>query len=160
MTQKSDSEIGKEFPLDSEIGKFSHEIAAGLMESDVATRVDTSSAALGRRYARSDEIGVPFAVTVDFDTLKDGTVTIRERDSMVQVRVPKSEVTSIIFGIVHKRMTWDNVLEKYPVVTVDDGEGGAGATAAAAPAPAAGKTVVVSNSRGRFSRPAPSSSSS
>lgn len=128
------------------------------MESDVATRVDTSSAALGRRYARSDEIGVPFAVTVDFDTLKDGTVTIRERDSMVQVRVPKSEVTSIVFGIVHKRMTWENVLEKYPVVTVDDGEGG-GATAAApaATTAATGKTVVVSNSRGRFSRPVPSS---
>ena len=65
-----------------------------------------SSAALGRRYARSDEIGVPFAVTVDFDTLTDDTVTIRERDSMIQVRVPKSEVTNIIFSIVHKRITW------------------------------------------------------
>lgn len=98
------------------------EIAANLMDSDLSTRVDKSSAALGRRYARSDEIGVPFAVTVDFDTLTDGSVTIRERDSMVQVRLPKGDVTPVVFAIVHKKMTWEDVLEKYPVVQVDDGE--------------------------------------
>ena len=93
------------------------------MDSDLATRVDKSSAALGRRYARSDEIGVPFAVTVDFDTLKDGTVTIRERDSMVQIRLPKAEVTPAIFAIIHKKMTWDDLTKKYPIVQVDEGEG-------------------------------------
>ena len=44
--------------------------------------------AIGRRYRRQDEIGTPFAVTVDFDSLTDKAVTIRERDSMEQVRVP------------------------------------------------------------------------
>ena len=123
-------------------------IAAELMESDLSTRVDKSSAALGRRYARSDEIGVPFAVTVDFDTLKDGSVTIRERDSMIQVRLPKDDVTPVVFGIVHKKMLWEDVLKKYPVVQVDDGEGnGPAATVVDA------KTVVVTNSRVRFSRP-------
>jgi glycyl-tRNA synthetase len=126
------------------------EIAAELMESDLSTRIDKSSAALGRRYARSDEIGVPFAVTVDFDTLKDHTVTIRERDSMVQIRLPKSEVAPVIFGIVHKKMTWEQVAKKFPVVQVDDGE--VNATVAES---AEAKTVVESNSRGRFSRPAP-----
>ena len=125
------------------------------MDSDLATRVDQSSAALGRRYARSDEVGVPFAVTVDFDTLKDDTVTIRERDSMAQVRLPKSEVTPVIFGIVHKRMTWENVLQKYPSVQVDDGEGNVSSNSGAQSTGA--KTVVVTNSRGRFSRPAPQS---
>lgn len=120
------------------------------MESDLSTRVDKSSAALGRRYARSDEVGVPFAVTVDFDTLQDGTVTMRERDSMVQVRLPKTDVTSVIFAIVHKKTTWEDVIKKYPVVQVDEGEG----NALAASANPAAKTVVVSNSRGRFSRPA------
>jgi glycyl-tRNA synthetase len=43
---------------------------------------------IGRRYRRQDEIGTPFCVTVDFDTLEDKAVTIRERDSMEQVRVP------------------------------------------------------------------------
>lgn len=95
-------------------------IAAELMESDLATRVDKSSAALGRRYARIDEVGVPFAVTVDFDTLANGTVTLRERDSMAQIRLPKGDVTSLIFDFVHGRMTWEAATEKYPVVQVKE----------------------------------------
>jgi len=47
---------------------------------------------IGRRYYRMDEIGVPFAVTIDYDTLKDDTVTIRERDSKKQVRMRISEL--------------------------------------------------------------------
>ena len=43
--------------------------------------------AIGRRYRRQDEIGTPFCVTVDFDTLDDQAVTVRERDSMAQERV-------------------------------------------------------------------------
>ncbi|MGI8758123.1 MAG: His/Gly/Thr/Pro-type tRNA ligase C-terminal domain-containing protein, partial [Acidimicrobiales bacterium] len=42
----------------------------------------------GRRYRRQDEIGTPLCVTVDFDSLDDGAVTIRERDSTDQVRLP------------------------------------------------------------------------
>jgi len=124
-------------------------IASSLMEYDLATRVDKSTAALGRRYARSDEIGVPFAITVDFQTLSDDSVTIRERDSMVQVRLPKKEVPNVIYDIVHGRTSWDIVTSKYPVVTVDDGEGGG-----AAPAEEAKNTKVVTNSRGSFTRPA------
>jgi glycyl-tRNA synthetase len=44
--------------------------------------------AIGRRYRRQDEIGTPFCVTVDFDTLDDRAVTVRERDSMTQDRIP------------------------------------------------------------------------
>jgi glycyl-tRNA synthetase len=44
--------------------------------------------AIGRRYRRQDEIGTPFCVTVDFDTLNDQAVTVRERDSMAQERIP------------------------------------------------------------------------
>jgi glycyl-tRNA synthetase len=51
---------------------------------------------IGRRYRRQDEIGTPFCVTVDFDTLTDGAVTIRDRDSMEQVRVPMTEVAGLI----------------------------------------------------------------
>jgi glycyl-tRNA synthetase len=48
--------------------------------------------AIGRRYRRQDEIGTPFCVTVDFDSLEDRAVTIRERDSMGQVRVPIADL--------------------------------------------------------------------
>lgn len=126
------------------------EIAADLMESDMSTRVDKSSAALGRRYARADEIGIPFAVTVDFETLVDGTVTVRERDSTVQIRLAKEDVTSLIFAFVHKKMTWEQAIHKYPIVTVEEGEEGDALTAEKA----SGATVVVNTGRGRFSRPA------
>ena len=48
--------------------------------------------AIGRRYRRHDEIGTPFAVTVDFDSLEDNAVTVRERDTMSQERVPIAEL--------------------------------------------------------------------
>ena len=46
------------------------------------------SGSIGKRYRRQDEIGTPFCVTVDFDTLEDDTVTVRERDTMSQIRMP------------------------------------------------------------------------
>ncbi len=52
--------------------------------------------AIGRRYRRQDEIGTPFCICVDFDTKEDETVTIRERDSMEQVRIPMAEVSDYI----------------------------------------------------------------
>ena len=50
------------------------------------------SGAIGRRYRRADEIGTPFAVTIDFDSLDDNCVTIRDRDSMKQERVSINEL--------------------------------------------------------------------
>lgn len=47
---------------------------------------------IGKRYRREDEIGTPYCVTIDFDTLEDGSVTIRDRDTMEQVRIPITEV--------------------------------------------------------------------
>ena len=52
--------------------------------------------AIGRRYRRQDEIGTPYCVTVDFDTLDDGAVTIRERDTMTQERVSLDKVTDYL----------------------------------------------------------------
>ena len=48
--------------------------------------------AVGRRYRRQDEIGTPFCITYDFDSVEDNAVTIRDRDSMEQVRIPIAEV--------------------------------------------------------------------
>jgi glycyl-tRNA synthetase len=55
---------------------------------------DTQS--IGRRYRRQDEIGTPFGVTVDFQSLEDNMVTIRERDSMGQIRVPVAELKNTL----------------------------------------------------------------
>ena len=50
------------------------------------------SGAIGRRYRRQDEIGTPYCITVDFESLEDNAVTIRERDSMEQVRISINQV--------------------------------------------------------------------
>merc|ERR550517_1278588 len=55
----------------------STEIHRLLKRANVSTRLDDSSASIGKRYSRSDEVGVPFGVTVDFQTLEDNTVTVR-----------------------------------------------------------------------------------
>ncbi len=54
--------------------------------------------AIGRRYRRQDEIGTPFCVTVDFDTLDDRAVTVRERDTMAQERIPLDDLMGYLAG--------------------------------------------------------------
>lgn len=53
----------------------------------VSIKVDDSAGSIGRRYARTDEIAIPFGVTVDFDTIKSNTATLRERNTTKQVRM-------------------------------------------------------------------------
>ncbi|MBA7693732.1 Glycine--tRNA ligase [subsurface metagenome] len=55
---------------------------------------DTQS--IGRRYRRQDEIGTPLCVTIDFQSLEDEQVTIRERDTMNQIRLPISELKTVL----------------------------------------------------------------
>lgn len=93
---------------------FINELKSLLTKKFISCQVDDSSASIGKRYARNDEIGIPFALTVDLDTPKDNTVTIRERDSTSQVRVPISEVPFIIEGLASAQKTWDQVQAEYP----------------------------------------------
>jgi len=70
-------------------------VTAQALRADLANtwNIDYDEAgAIGRRYRRQDEIGTPFAVTVDFETSSDQAVTIRDRDSMSQERVNLSQV--------------------------------------------------------------------
>jgi glycyl-tRNA synthetase len=63
--------------------------------SSFVTDYDDSQS-IGRRYRRQDEIGTPFCVTVDFQSLEDNQVTIRDRDSLAQIRVPIEELSTIL----------------------------------------------------------------
>ena len=89
------------FPLVSRDGldTAAREIALALTESGIFTEFDESGA-IGRRYRRQDEIGTPYAVTVDYQTLEDGTVTVRERDSMAQVRVKRDTLPATLRGLI------------------------------------------------------------
>jgi glycyl-tRNA synthetase len=97
-----------------EFTPFVKTIAASLRSFGLANRVDDTSASIGKRYARNDELGTPFAVTVDFQTLKDSTVTLRERDSLEQVRESVDVIVGLVRDLVEEKITWKDVVAKYP----------------------------------------------
>ncbi len=66
-----------------------------LVRQHFATQYDDAQS-IGRRYRRQDEIGTPYCVTVDFQTLEDKQVTIRDRDTMQQIRIPVAELVPIL----------------------------------------------------------------
>jgi glycyl-tRNA synthetase len=82
--------LSKKEPL----GKIAHEIEMDLRKSFVVQYDETGS--IGKRYRRQDEIGTPFCVTVDFDSVEDKKVTVRDRDSMKQERILISELGKYI----------------------------------------------------------------
>ncbi|OXB71862.1 UNVERIFIED_CONTAM: hypothetical protein H355_014203 [Colinus virginianus] len=86
----------------------------------LSSKVDASTASIGKRYARNDEVGTPFAITVDFRSLEDGTVTLRERDSMHQIRGTLQEVVDLMAAMCADQLSWEQVVEKHPLVTVKE----------------------------------------
>ena len=78
-----------------------------LREKTLLVNYDDSGT-IGRRYRRNDEIGTPYCVTVDYDTLKDGTVTIRDRDSMRQVRAPIKGIENVLYELIYRDRTFES----------------------------------------------------
>ncbi len=88
-----------------EIVELCQQIVADLRRDMMAVYDDTAS--IGKLYRRQDEIGTPWCVTVDVDSLEDGAVTVRERNSMAQERVPVEGV---------KRLVLDRLAASLPVI--------------------------------------------
>lgn len=86
---------------------FTNKVTRALRIDGLTAKVDESGVSIGRRYARNDEVGTPFGITIDFQTIKDNTVTIRERDSTEQVRGSIDEVVAAIKDIVQKGISWE-----------------------------------------------------
>ena len=85
------------FPLVKKEGlpEIGQKIAKELRENGIQTFYDESGS-VGRRYRRQDEIGTPFCFTIDFDTLENQTVTVRDRDTMKQERIQVSELAAYL----------------------------------------------------------------
>ena len=81
-------------PLSKKLSDKARELYADLA-CDFNVEFDEAGS-IGKRYRRQDEIGTPFCITYDFDTENDGCVTVRDRDTMEQVRLPLSEVKAYI----------------------------------------------------------------
>lgn len=88
------------FPLVNKDGlpDFANKIKKELQESWFEVFYDESGS-IGRRYARSDEIGVPLAITIDHDSLKSNTVTLRDRDSTKQIRVKIKDLKQVLISL-------------------------------------------------------------
>ncbi|GAB4860343.1 hypothetical protein Ancab_035501 [Ancistrocladus abbreviatus] len=94
-------------------------IAKSLTMAGISCKIDITGTSIGKRYARTDELGVPLAITVDSTT----SVTIRERDSKEQIRVNIDEVASVVKEVTDGQSTWADVLWRYPThssVSADD----------------------------------------
>ena len=85
------------FPLVKKEGmpEIAHAIEDDLREGGLAVFYDEKGS-VGKRYRRMDEVGTPYCITVDSDTLTDGTVTVRDRDTLQQVRIPKENVAAFV----------------------------------------------------------------
>ena len=110
------------FPLVSNVEELTEradELVADLRAAGFSV-VHDDSGSIGRRYRRQDEVGTPFCVTVDRDGLEgDGpdSVTVRERDSAAQVRVPIDDLVSVLLDLRAGARTFDDVLDAYDPVS-------------------------------------------
>ncbi len=80
----------------------------------ISSKIDDSSASIGKRYSRNDELGTPLGITVDFQTVKDNTVTLRDRDTTSQVRASQDEICAAVKSIVDGEETWEDVAKRLP----------------------------------------------
>jgi len=78
-----------------ELEEKSQEVFQQSLLNDFSVIYDAGGS-IGRRYRRQDEIGTPLAITIDFQSLEDETVTCRNRESMKQVRVPITQLPTVI----------------------------------------------------------------
>ncbi|KAL8926743.1 MAG: hypothetical protein Q9208_002817 [Pyrenodesmia sp. 3 TL-2023] len=97
-------------PLISRIGQ-------NLRRLGISNRVDDSSATIGKRYSRNDELGTPLGITVDFQSVKDNTFTLRDRDSTKQVRSDEDAICAAVQSLVDGQKTWADVRKELPEFT-------------------------------------------
>lgn len=94
-----------------ELIKPGNEMVKKLCDAGILVNFDDSGT-IGRRYRRNDEIGTPYCITVDYRTLEDGTVTIRERDSMKQVRTSIGDIADNIHDLIYRGKSFEDAGKK------------------------------------------------
>ena len=81
-------------PLQKNLSDKAKEIYNSLKKSFMCTYDEAGS--IGKRYRRQDQIGTPFCITIDFETLENNTVTLRDRDTMQQIRIKIDEIENFV----------------------------------------------------------------
>jgi glycyl-tRNA synthetase len=98
------------YPLVSKdgIAEKTREVHQKLVDEGIVAELDETGS-IGRRYARADEAGVPLGVTVDYETLKDGTVTVRDRDTWQQVRARISDLPELLHRYFQEKINFKDL---------------------------------------------------
>ncbi|KAF9788483.1 hypothetical protein BJ322DRAFT_1106474 [Thelephora terrestris] len=91
------------------------EVSSKFRKAGVFARVDDSNTTIGKRYSRNDELGTPFGVTLDFASLQKRTMTLRERDTMVQLIGPIDDVIKVVTELVEGDIDWAEACRRLPV---------------------------------------------
>lgn len=92
-------------------------VTQNLKTQRIKGRTDSSATSIGKKYSRLDEIGVPYCVTVDSLSVMDKSITIRERDSMKQIRLPVSDfVDRVALNLLRGVVSWEELRTLYPAV--------------------------------------------
>ncbi|CAG2101863.1 unnamed protein product [Medioppia subpectinata] len=100
----------------SDFKPYVKKISEMLTQNEISNKVDQSGGSIGRRYARTDEIAIPFGITIDFDSLSPPhSATLRERDSMEQIRAPIDELALIVSDLAKGKKSWAQVKTCYPL---------------------------------------------
>ncbi|KAF3770567.1 glycyl-tRNA synthetase [Cryphonectria parasitica EP155] len=97
-----------------EFSPIARKMGHKLRQMGISSRVDDSGASIGKRYSRNDELGTAFGITIDFQTVKDGSVTLRERDSTRQVRADESRILEAVQSMVNGSKSWKDVEGELP----------------------------------------------
>ncbi|KAF2004450.1 glycyl-tRNA synthetase-like protein [Amniculicola lignicola CBS 123094] len=101
---------------------FVRTLSDTLLDLGVSFRVDDSGASIGKRYSRNDELGTPFGITIDFQSVKDNTFTLRDRDSTKQVRASLDDICKAISNMVQDREKWADVAARLPAFEAQEAE--------------------------------------
>ncbi|KAI1807945.1 glycyl-tRNA synthetase [Daldinia bambusicola] len=91
-----------------------YKLSQRLRKIGISSRIDDSSATIGKRYSRNDELGTPLGITVDFQTVQDSTITLRDRDSTKQVRADEDKIIAAIQSVVDGSKEWKDVQAELP----------------------------------------------
>jgi len=104
-----DKRITREAAFD---GLF-EDISQSCATNGVSFKPDLTGVSIGAKYSRYDELGIPLCAVIDGESLKGGGVTLRDRDSVTQVRVPSSQVADLAWKISTGQTTWADIQQQY-----------------------------------------------
>ncbi|KAF8504498.1 glycyl-tRNA synthetase [Russula emetica] len=97
-----------------EFNPLIQEVSSKLRKAGIFSRVDDSNTSIGKRYARNDELGTPFGVTLDFASVQNRTMTLRERDTTGQLIGDIDEVISVLIDLVNGTTDWTDACKSLP----------------------------------------------